>query len=74
MRKGQYLRQKIILCPRTERILNCKRGDIMDEKINLKLHVTGAIEFVEIQKVVLKMAELGYSCMLADNGNLVFEK
>ena len=46
----------------------------MEEKINLKLCCAGAIPFEEMEKVVKSICKLGYSCLVVDNGNFVFEK
>ena len=46
----------------------------MVEVNNLKLSITGQIDFIELENVVHSVMNQGYGCIVADNGNFVFEK
>ena len=46
----------------------------METKINLKLCCTGTIPFKDMEEVVNSICKLGYTCLVVDNGNFVFEK
>jgi hypothetical protein len=47
---------------------------LMTEINNLKLSITGTIDFIELETVVHAVINRGYTCLAVDNGNFVFEK
>lgn len=44
------------------------------EKMNVKVSIIGTLPFEEMGKINSAMEKLGWGCVIADNGNFVFEK